>query len=94
MAYIVRYGGQVPVTHRKKNRVRGKWLAAVGILATAAAVEIFWPEGVEAFRSLLIPGQDAVTMGAFLDLVSGLQEGEGFSECMTAFCREVIYGAQ
>lgn len=89
MAYVIEYGGQVPVAQRLQKQKRGKWIGAVCLVMAAIAVRYFFGDEL---TGILIPGDDGATVEAFSNLLSGLGEGEAFSECVTAFCREVIYG--
>lgn len=89
MAYVIEYGGQVGAELRMRKRGNWKWVGAVCLLMGAIAVRYFWGDVLTSF---LIPGDDAATVDAFSELLSGLGEGETFSECVTAFCREVIHG--
>ena len=90
MGYMIEYGGQVPMAQKKRRRNLHRWIVAACLLAVAVAVRYFWGDML---LSILIPGEDEATVEAFSNLMSGLGEGETFSECVTAFCREVIYGA-
>lgn len=90
MGYVIAYGGQVPVAQKLRRRKTHRWILAVCLLAGAVAVRYFFGD---ALVSIMIPGDDGVTVEAFSNLMYGLGEGETFSDCVTAFCREVIYGA-
>lgn len=93
MAYVIEYGGQVPAGHLVAKKKHYGWLAAVGCLVLVGAVQYFYPEIMEQVKQLLIPGEDAVTVQAFENMVEGLRDGGSLSDCVTVFCREVIYGA-
>lgn len=90
MAYVIEYGGQVPVARKLQKQKRRRWIWAICLFVGAVAVRHFWGDFL---LSILIPGDDGATVAAFSDLLSGLGEGETFSDCVTAFCREVIHGA-
>lgn len=90
MAYVIEYGGQVPVAQRIRRRKNWKWIRAICFLMAAIAVRYFWGD---VLTGILIPGEDDATVEAFSNLLSALGEGESVSESVTAFCREVIYGA-
>ena len=51
-----------------------------------------WPEGGEVLRSVLIPGEDAVTVQAFQNMTDDLRSGAAISDAVEAFCRFVIHG--
>lgn len=52
----------------------------------------FWPEGAAKLKSMLIPGEDAVTVQAFQTMTNDLRSGATVSEAVEAFCRFVIHG--
>lgn len=89
MAYVIKYGGQVPAVRRLQKSRRGRWIAAACVLAAAAALRYFWGDTL---LSIFLPGDDEATVEAFSNMVSAMGNAQTFSECVTAFCREVIYG--
>lgn len=93
MAYVIEYGGQVPVSHLKSKERKFGWMVGLGCIAFLVAVQYMYPEALEGVRQLLIPGNDPVTVEAFQTMVEGLRDGGSLSDCVTLFCREVIYGA-
>lgn len=44
-------------------------------------------------QSVLIPGEDAVTVQAFQTMYADLRSGSGFYDAFHDFCRLVIHGA-
>lgn len=50
----------------------------------------FWPAGKEQLRQIIIPGDPDITQQAVSELVTDLQNGEDFTDSVTAFCREII----
>ena len=44
-------------------------------------------------QSVLIPGEDAVTVQAFQTMYADLRSGSGFYDAFYDFCRLVIHGA-
>ena len=93
MAYVIEYGGQVPGRHLHTGKKRYGWLLAVGVLVFVGVIHWFFPEVTDKVQQLLIPGEDAVTVHAFENMVDMLRSGGDLRECVTVFCREVIYGA-
>lgn len=89
MGYVIEYGGQVPVARNLEKQKRRKWIVAVCLVMAAIAARYFFGD---VLTCILIPGDDGATVEAFSNLLSGLGEGETFSDCVTAFCREVIHG--
>lgn len=53
-----------------------------------------WPEGAEVLRDILIPGDNAVTVQAMKDMSHNLKNGVALSDAVTAFCQDVIQGAE
>lgn len=51
---------------------------------------LFWPEGSAFIQDVLIPGDDAVTIRAFMNLTEELRNGTGLKESVTAFCRDIL----
>ena len=46
------------------------------------------------YLDFLIPGDKTVTKQAFVSFVNDVSEGEGMKNAFTAFCQEVLDGAQ
>lgn len=51
---------------------------------------LYWPEGREALRDLLIPGDAAVTAEAFAAMLENVRAGEDVQDAVTVFCREIL----
>lgn len=51
-----------------------------------------WQEGAELLKSILIPGDDVVTVQAFRNMTNDLRSGAGLEDAVYTFCRCVIYG--
>ena len=54
---------------------------------------LFWAQGAELLRSVLIPGEDAVTVAAFRTMRDDLRSGAGLRDAVYAFCSYVLHGA-
>lgn len=54
----------------------------------------FWPEGAELIREAMIPGDNAQTVQALQGMAEELRGGASIRDAVTAFCREIIAGAQ
>lgn len=55
---------------------------------------LFWPAGKQMLWELCIPGDAELTAAAFETMVEDIRVGEPISDALTAFCREVIDGAE
>jgi len=54
----------------------------------------FWPEGMNLFVDLIIPGDNTVTLQAAKNMTEYLRDGGSIQQAVDAFCREVILGAK
>lgn len=93
MGYRIEYdAGSSAFEIRQEKPTRLGWL---GLLAVAVVTALLlWPAGAEKARELLIPGDDAVTVQALEGMAEDLKAGASFSDAVSAFCREVIRGAE
>lgn len=64
-------------------------LCVVGLLTVVLGVSPQWRDSL---RSILIPGDDAVTLQAFQNMTNDLRSGATVGEAVDAFCRFVIHG--
>ena len=91
MGYRIEYEGS--------REERFQWKRFAGLLGGALLLfclltQLFWPGGAQTLRELLIPGDPEVTARACETMVSGIRAGEDFGDTVTAFCREILDGAQ
>lgn len=91
MAYSIRYG--VHCGEQQNRRSYFGLMTAVFLLTFLLGTHIFWPEGAQALRHLLLPVSDQ-TVNAFHTMVSEVSDGVYVPEAVAAFCREVIHSAQ
>ena len=77
----------------KKHKLRGKkWIASIAVLLGLIAVKWFgWDEQI---RQWLLPGDPEVTAMALENMAKLLSDGTSAEQAWTAFCREIIAGAQ
>lgn len=94
MGYRIEYDGRIGKYEVQKEH---PWsfptliMAALGVFAVLTY--LFWPEGQSEIQSVLIPGEDTVTVQAFQNMTADLRSGASVSEAVYAFCRYVIHGA-
>lgn len=79
---------------KKRNTLRIRFLTALFLLLFAFLVKYTWTEGTKTLQSLMIPGDGCVTQAAFEELTTNLMDGQPIGEAVTAFCRQVIDGAE
>ena len=91
MGYRIEYDGQAGKyqVHEERKRFPVLFLFTTGLIL---ATMFFWPQGVQELRSMLIPGDDALTLQAFQTMTDDLRSGATVGEAVEAFCRFVIHG--
>lgn len=91
MGYRIVYGSDREERNPVENRVgRIRLLTAVFLLVLILGTRLFWPEGTQLLREILLPGEAGVTQTAFSQMVTQLQEGESFGQAMAGFCEYVV----
>lgn len=93
MGYRIEYdrgNGKYEITPTHPWRASLIFLGALGVFLVYASV--LRPETVQFLRSVLIPGEDAVTVQAFQNMTDDLRCGASVSDAVEAFCRYVIHG--
>lgn len=95
MGYRIVYeGGEL---HRNPNRINWYRVVAyscVCLLLFYLLTAAFWPEGVQSLEGWIYPGNVSITKNALKTMSMQIQSGERISDAVTAFCREIINGAQ
>ena len=93
MGYRIEYdwgNGKYEVREDHPWRFSLMLVGAFGIFLLFAP--LFWPERVAAVRSVLIPGDDAVTVQAIRNMTDDLRSGATLQDALEAFCRFVVHG--
>jgi hypothetical protein len=93
MSYSIHYGPNDkdhPVWYRRKRMIIG---AVLSIIVLVAFLGWWYPDKLEAFALELFPWTRPEVRSAFLRLQDGMREGKTLSEAVTAFCVEIIHGA-
>ena len=93
MSYQIIYDPKdIPKSKRRKIRINKKLtLGIFAVLLTGILKISSWDD---AFWNYLIPGDAGVTKSAFQNLTDSLENGNTFSDAITAFCDTVIQGAK
>lgn len=87
MAYQVSYSG----SYQKKDiqtKEKNVLVKVVGICVIVIGLLL-----IPAVRSFLIPGDTAVTKSAVSNFKSNIEAGAPLDESFTAFCKEILEGA-
>jgi len=78
-------------------RKNPNWKLSGAVFWTVAAMVLgmmlFWPEGTETLRDLLIPGDNALTVQALREMTDILRGGGSLWDAVYAFCHCVLHGA-
>ena len=94
MGYRVEYGPVKKVRDVEKRVSRKAALTALCLLLFFLLVGILWPEGAEALRRLVFPGDPAVTVTALEELAGELRAGADVTESLRSFCLQILEGAE
>lgn len=93
MGYRIEYDGRINqyeiVEHRKS---RLPFLLSASFMLFILVTLVFWQDGAEYLKFVLIPGENAVTVQAFRNMTNDLRSGAGLRDAVFTFCESVIYG--
>lgn len=95
MAYRIEYdsrGGKFEV--RKNSVLRFPLMVSVCFLLFLLYTLRFSDAGARLLRDCMIPGDNKITIRAWNAMTDDLRSGAGFTAALTAFCAEVLDGAQ
>ena len=95
MGYIIDYNTALS-THQtnateRKGGYRGVLLLLIMITICAF---VFTAKAIDFDFYRLLPGDKDVTKAAFASFLNNISDGIGFKEAITAFCTEILDGAQ
>lgn len=88
MGYRIEYSGGQAFLRQLTVRKKGRWWAVAVALALISL--LIGPVRKNVY-SVLIPGDDEVTIRAVRDLVGSLGDGGSVGEALAVFCQEIIY---
>lgn len=94
MAYRIQYDQGSQKYEIRKQGIRWPAVIAGCVLLLLIFTWQFWPEGKAFIQELVFPGDVEATGQALEIMVVDLKSGAPLSDAVSAFCREVIYGAQ
>jgi len=93
MGYRIEYDRGNGKYEIRRERLGTFWFA-VGTVAVVLILCGALGQGRGAFvRSLVIPGEDTVTVQAFQNMTDDLRSGANLGEALESFCRFVIHGS-
>ena len=90
MGYRVEYETVRKVRRMEQKTARLPAMIAAALILFFILVGFFWPEGKEALRNFLIPGDPAVTVAALEGLAEELETGAELGDALENFCRTVL----
>lgn len=65
-------------------------LTGIFLLLFLLAVKLFWPEGIEAMRNLILPSDDFLAVSAVEDITSELKQGGSVLEAITELLHSIL----
>lgn len=86
MAYRVQYSAP------ERRKIGLAWTTAVFLTVFVLLVGLFWPEGANVLRDLLIPGDPAVTAAALEQFAAEMRGGTSWREALTLLWQRVAVG--
>lgn len=93
MGYKIQYGPASEAEIKSRTFWKKHWKAAA--LLTAAVIVSLTASGkIEPLRDIFLPGDAEVTRDALAEMTEKIRGGEGVADAITAFCREIIEGAE
>ena len=91
MGYIVEYTPQLRDSYPMKRRNKRKFPIWTLVIITSLLVVLYSLNTTDILR-FIIPGDPAITAGAFSSMVDQVRAGESVSEAIFHFFKEVILG--
>ena len=85
MGYRIVYG-EDPFAETGKRKSHLRSMTAGFALAFVILVRLFWPQGSDVLRTVLLPRESA----AFVQLTEALRAGEPLGDAVTAFCQRIV----
>jgi len=95
VGYTIQYGpaGKAETAWHAKRRKKSGAVLAVCVLVIVFAV-LALSGNFEQIKNYLIPGDPEVTKAAFAQFTEDIRQGDTVGDAITAFCREIIEGAE
>lgn len=90
MGYRIYYGKEKA---KKYSFLPIQTLFAALFLLLSAGVRIFWPEGTDALRQILVSEELSQSAQAFMSMVENLENGDSVADVVAVFCQEITHGS-
>ena len=84
MGYRIVYGDDPFEKQERRSHLRS--MTAGFALALVILVRLFYPQGAQVLREVLLPGDHE----AFMQLTERIQSGEPIGDAVTAFCQTIV----
>ena len=95
MGYRIEYDGHTGALEIQKVQPwRLPTLTCICFLVFLMLCSMFWPEALDLLEELMIPGDNGITLSALDAMTHDLRAGATFEEAVSAFCLEIIRGAE
>lgn len=94
MSYRIEYQQVKKVRGMEKRISRAAAMTALFFLLFVLLTGCLWPQGAEAIRSAIIPGDPAITTAALADFTLALKNGTPLSSAFSCFCDQIFQGAE
>ena len=94
MSYRIEYrsGGELRKSWKPKRPI-GRVAVVICVLSLVAGALAIKHTGLSWVKTVLLPGDPAVTAAALENMVENIRDGESLVDAVTAFCREIIENA-
>lgn len=90
MGYRITYEPVKKVRGAEKRHSSTAALAGLFFLVFLLLVNLFWPQGAQTLRELILPGDGAVTAAALEEFAEDLGSGLPIAAAAEDFCRRII----
>ena len=90
MGYRIIYAEERKKPENRNNQFRLRTLVALCLLVFSLTVKIFWPEGTQKLREVIIPAGMTQTQEDFQTMLHAIMTGEPVMDAVTAFCAGVV----
>ena len=94
MGYTVNYDHGIKIIEQSRKKMNGRWSCVLLVLMIAGSVLLFSLNDARFDWKQLLPGDADITKAALTSFMRNLSEGADFKDSITAFCSEIIDGAQ
>ncbi len=91
MSYRIDYTGAAGIRKPLRSpKPRGALAAGIGVVTMVAGAIALRHTELRWVKRFLLPGDPALTAAALENAVESIRQGQGLSEAVAAFCREIV----